>query len=303
MIRSLPLEVLDIVVDHLHDEPATLRACCVVSKSWVARSRAHLFAHRGIRRTVDEILSRSTKLPRSLHWGPHDYQLVAAVGPVVAHQINAFPFHNVVHLDIHSRSSGDRISLVPFHELLPTIRSLRLALSQAQPSEVFGLMCSFPLLEDFALQDFGGWKGVDRWTPPSTSPRLTGSLQLCSVGRGIGQITRWLLDLPNGLNFTKIVLLFVDDESDFKAVTDLVSACSDDLEFLDISDHSPSDFPSVPVPDQYLTTTLSPVHGDFVQPLYGNPTQTLGWNPASIQRSKGGGEGVVVRQVDRGGDF
>jgi len=45
----LPPEILDLIVDHLHDEPFALRAqleiCCLVSKSWVPRTRKHLFTH------------------------------------------------------------------------------------------------------------------------------------------------------------------------------------------------------------------------------------------------------------------
>ena len=44
MSLPLPPEILDLIVDHLHDEPTTLRACCLVSKSWIPRTRRHLFA-------------------------------------------------------------------------------------------------------------------------------------------------------------------------------------------------------------------------------------------------------------------
>jgi hypothetical protein len=40
----LPPEILDHVVDLLHDEPKALQNCCVVAKPWVARTRKHLFA-------------------------------------------------------------------------------------------------------------------------------------------------------------------------------------------------------------------------------------------------------------------
>jgi len=40
----LPPEIHDYTVDFLHDKPATLKQCCLVSKSWVPRARRHLFA-------------------------------------------------------------------------------------------------------------------------------------------------------------------------------------------------------------------------------------------------------------------
>ena len=44
MSRSLPPELLDIIVDHLRNQPATLKVCCIVSISWVSRTRMYLFA-------------------------------------------------------------------------------------------------------------------------------------------------------------------------------------------------------------------------------------------------------------------
>ena len=41
----LPTETLDHVVDLLHDTKYALRNCCLVSKSWIPRTRKHLFAN------------------------------------------------------------------------------------------------------------------------------------------------------------------------------------------------------------------------------------------------------------------
>jgi len=41
----LPPEILDNVVDLLHDESDALKVCCLASKSWISRTRKHLFAH------------------------------------------------------------------------------------------------------------------------------------------------------------------------------------------------------------------------------------------------------------------
>lgn len=39
----VPQELVDMVVDHLHDDRASLASCCLVSKSWIDPSRHHLF--------------------------------------------------------------------------------------------------------------------------------------------------------------------------------------------------------------------------------------------------------------------
>ena len=40
---SLPPEILDLIVNHLHDEWTTLKMCCILSKSWIPRTRKYLF--------------------------------------------------------------------------------------------------------------------------------------------------------------------------------------------------------------------------------------------------------------------
>jgi hypothetical protein len=41
-VSRLPAEMLDHVVDHLYDTEDALRNCCLVSKSWIPRTRKHL---------------------------------------------------------------------------------------------------------------------------------------------------------------------------------------------------------------------------------------------------------------------
>ncbi|KAG6919633.1 hypothetical protein DXG01_003497 [Tephrocybe rancida] len=39
----LPQELISDIVDHLHDDPATLRSCAVVCREWLSHSRFHIF--------------------------------------------------------------------------------------------------------------------------------------------------------------------------------------------------------------------------------------------------------------------
>ena len=258
MSCPLPPELLDHIVDHLHDEPSALRACCIVSRSWVPRARIHLFARVKFRTSIFPIESWMKIFPDPSNSPAcytrtlviHGGALVIAAGTDAGRWIRAF--HDIVNLHINTYGllGNIQFSLIPFHGLSPTIRSLHLELSFARPSEIFGLMFSFPLLEDFALLIFGYGNEVGEWTAPLTSPRLTGSLDLGSRGYvgGIGRITRPLLELPNGLNFTKVGLTLAD-ETDFGSTTNLVSGCSKTLESLSINDYVPGVFPSVLMPD------------------------------------------------------
>jgi len=103
-------------------------------------------------------------------------------------------------------------------------------------------VCSFPLLEDLTLFHVDHKNNFDGRNTPSASPKLTGSLNLKAIW-GICSTARRLLSLPNGLQFTKIVLE-CDREADFGSVADLVLECSDTLEHLDVAYRLSGPFPS-----------------------------------------------------------
>lgn len=46
---TLPPELIDIVLDHLHDDKLTLTQCALVSRIWVSASHYHLFLRTTLR--------------------------------------------------------------------------------------------------------------------------------------------------------------------------------------------------------------------------------------------------------------
>ena len=256
---SFPPEILDQIVDHLHDDPAALGACCLVSKSWIPRTRMYLFTR--VKFTSELPFGRWVKAFPNPPNSPAHYTRTltvlshrAAVTAVAVDWIRAF--HNIVHLHLYG------CLLSPFHGLSPAVRSLRLEYPEARTSKILDFMCSFPLLEDFALL-LGPGSDTDDWTAPSTLPRLTGSLGLGGMVGGIGNIMRRLLDIQGGLHFTKIALTWMDG-TDFKLAVDLISRCSRTVQFLDLTEDlyrtedRPGAFPSHLVPDLCLTAALRP---------------------------------------------
>ena len=110
-------------------------------------------------------------------------------------------------------------------------------------SEVFSLICSFPLLEDLRLRlATRDNTASDGWEAPLTSPKLTGTLQQSGE---IRSTSRRLLGLPSGLHFSKIVVRCRAVDVDF--AKDLVMKCSDTLESLCIEYISSGAFPSAAV--------------------------------------------------------
>ena len=254
MCCSLPPEILDLVVDHLYDDPTTLKACCVVDKSWIPRTRKHLFAHIEFHAQKLHVELWKKTFPDPSNSPAHytrnltirDIPVITAPDTGEGGWIRTF--HSVVHLRLECHGwEGLPASVVPFHGLSPTLRSLHLT---ATFIDVFDLVCSFPLLEDLALVLLGSEIETDRWNAPSTSPKFTGSLDLRMI-RGIGSAIRRLLDLPGGLHFTKITVLC--PYNDLGLITDLLSRCSDTLESLAVFNFFLSAFPLVSVTDKHLT--------------------------------------------------
>lgn len=229
MSSSLPPEILDLIVDHLHDEPATLKTCCIVSKSWVRRTRKHLFADIEFHASKSHFELWMETFPDPSNSPAHHTRALSICGTPLATPAYVGvgdwirSFRNIVRLRLEHQ---DQASLVPFYGLSPTVRSLHLTYTAP---EIFPFVCSFPHLEDLALVGLRHAGDLDRWSAPLTSPRLTGSLGLWVFGSARPVIRR-LLELPGGPRFSKITVLSFHEDAE--SVTDLVSKCSDTLESL-----------------------------------------------------------------------
>jgi hypothetical protein len=249
MSPSIPPEILDLIVDHLHDEPITLKACCVVSKSWIQRTRTHLFASVEFRPPAPRVELWKKAFPDPSNSPAHHTRSLTIRGIPAVTVADADAggwirtFCNLVHLYLESLS-WKGVSLVPFHGLSPTLRSLHLI---STSPEVLDLICSFPLLEDLAMIPLS--RGSDVWDTPPTSPKLTGSLSLSTFG-GILPVACRLLSLPDGLHFTKITVALYEG---IQSVIDLVLKCSGTLESISIFYSTPGMSSSASVAGQYLT--------------------------------------------------
>ena len=237
---SLPLEILDHIIDTLRDDPRTLRNCCLVTKSWVRRARKYLFSD--IRFYLSERLESWKKTFPDPSNSPAYYarSLLVACLEVIGAEDAAeggwiTSFSGVVRLELEACEEtleDPETSLVPFHNFSPALKSLKVDFMTLPCSQFFKLAYSFPLLEDLAvicqlLGDDDDPRALQA-VLPSTSPPFTGSLGL-ALPRGSETVARRLLDLPGGLRFRKLDLLW---KKDTQWLRELVSACSNTLEYL-----------------------------------------------------------------------
>ena len=241
----LPPELLDHTVNLLQDTEPALRNCCLVSKSWIPRTRKYLFADITLR--VEGELESWKEIFPDPSTSPSCYtkslyvdcaRAITAADAAAGGWITGFS--RVVHLevgDLGSTSRGSAISLVPFHGFSPIIKSLRIAFTALSSSQMFALMLSFPLLEDLTAITY--YKTEDNTldelsnaVQPPNPPTFTGSLGLSL--RGMEPIVHRLLSLPGGIHFRKLDLMWSHEE-DTSSVVALVEKCSHTLESLDIT--------------------------------------------------------------------
>ena len=248
----LPPEMLDHIVDLLHKNSEALTRCCLVSKSWIPRTRKHLFAN--IRfHTAKRLQSWKETFPDPSTSPAHyaetlsvSYRQVLTAADAEVGWIKGFC--RVVHLDVNGVSASYPdpndlvISLLPFHGFSPVTKSLRVFFPALSSSQIFDLILSFPLLEDLVVifhqtpaDDDDGSKagGIPTAARPSTHPMFTGFLELHMMG-GMKPIARRLLSLPGSIHFRKLTLTWFCEE-DLLMVKALVEECSHTLESLSVA--------------------------------------------------------------------
>ena len=232
----LPQEIPDHVVDILHDQIETLRQCCLVSKSWVPRTRKYLFATVELI-TSDDIKRWKKAFPNSSKSpGYHTHTLTVKFPEAITNGAEGewiTAFSRVVRLEIRD---GLELDLARFHRFSGTLKSLRMGLDFGSLLHLFNLIGSLPLLEDLTLcSSYCDTVGLETFVPSlSTGPALTGILDLhMSITDTAKHITSQLLKLPKGIHFRTLKLTWYE-EGALDCITQLVEACSATLECLDL---------------------------------------------------------------------
>jgi len=246
-MSNLPCEVLDHIVDLLHDSKIPLRNCCLVSKSWVARTRTHLFAE-VIFQTAGSLELWKKRFPDP-STSPARYTKALLIGDpkvVTAVDVEANSwiggFSRVVRLAMVGQG---RYSLewgatfTQFRGFSPFIKSLRVKHTAFPLLQLSDLIHSFPLLEDLSVIDcyrmhddgneFDGASIAIRLSNLPISIRLA-FLLLCVID----YITRWLLSLTGSIRLWELFLM-LRCEGDISPTIALAEKCSHTLETIGIT--------------------------------------------------------------------
>ncbi|KAF9814338.1 hypothetical protein IEO21_05181 [Rhodonia placenta] len=160
-------ELIDLVIDNLHDDPAALKACTLVSRVWTKRARHHLLKRIYIKTNSSlQHLSRSLRMPRrqmslnntcELHVHDNHKNPFAHIVPhfLAPHtsKISTLCLHDVKWDGLESRFHPS------FFDYLPLFTSITcLAVSSCRFRSVCDLkrlLAAFPNLNDVSLCDIG----------------------------------------------------------------------------------------------------------------------------------------------------
>ena len=236
----LPPEISDSIVDLLHDEPQALEQCCLVSKSWVPRTRRYLFRRIQFQHYADVSAWKKAFPNPANSPAYYTHSLVFSwTVDIIAEEAGGGSwiraFSDVVRLEvINGMSVFVRLA---FSYRLESACIVRTDLST---SKLLILICSLPVLEDLRLACPGTVIDSDNDATtfrPSTLPPLTGTLAL-SIGRGMECTARRLLDLHICVRFRRLCCTWWCEE-EAQWIVALVKACSDTLEYVGIEDSTP----------------------------------------------------------------
>lgn len=230
-----PLDIINLIVDLIHDDREALKACCLISKSWVPSTQKFLFDE--IRFTDNSKFEKWKLLFPNPAKSPahHAHFLLVGCMNVSTEEFSWIQsFTNITQLEVWDCMWPDRrwkTSYEPF-DTLSSINSLCMGYDR-QPQQFSELICSFPLLKDLYILNVSN---SEVFTNSNlninqcfTLPPLTGTLVLRGELEGI---SHQVLNLPFVPGFQEIVwktAIFQQKKEIPGLVTALVNRCSDTL--------------------------------------------------------------------------
>ncbi|KAF8530692.1 hypothetical protein JB92DRAFT_2782395, partial [Gautieria morchelliformis] len=130
----LPGELIDQVIDHLHDDSPSLRACCITCRAWVPSSRFHIFH--------DIVLpaKRADALALILETSPHIAPLVRSLAI-----INPWPDAKYNYLDAVIPAIAPKLTR------LKTLRLRCVTLTKQDPKVLSALIHNFSTLQELHI--------------------------------------------------------------------------------------------------------------------------------------------------------
>jgi len=244
--RRIAPKVLEDIVDLLHDEKIVLRNCCLASKSWIQRTRKHLFADiefhtkAHLQSWKDTFLDPATspaRYTKTLSINCPYHVTTEDVGWIrTFSSVRRFKMDSTLDFDIEDTHT----SLMPFHAFSPTVESLHIVAQNIFALRIFNLALTFPLLHSLEVVDDADYDfdpeydsddGSLELPRPLNLPVLTGTLRISICG-GLRLMAPMLLSLNGNLRVRRLDLVCCDIEDDPEWAEALLKGCLSTVESL-----------------------------------------------------------------------
>ncbi|KAF8489866.1 hypothetical protein JB92DRAFT_1357219 [Gautieria morchelliformis] len=136
----LPGELIDQVIDHLHDDSPSLRACCITCRAWVPSARFHIF------RNIVLSAKHADALAVILETSPHIFPLVRSLTISGTSE------------QLHKESDYlDAVipTIAPKLTKLKTLRFYYVTLAQQHPNVLSALIHNFSTIQELCIEGGG----------------------------------------------------------------------------------------------------------------------------------------------------
>ena len=243
----IPRDIIDEILDHLAADSGPsirtfrshLRACALVSKSWIPPCRRHLF--RTIYFTLKDMKRWLETFPVPEESPAHyvrDLRFSIGKHDVAREKFFEYApwFENVERMGLYGHGSYEPLWMPPVWRLPQSITSLTIRTDTVTLTHLWAIMVQLPNLDELSLSgslaaaDGGKLVGIGA----TLGGRYGGKLELYRLDAG--SVVDMLLEVPTGLRFTHLEIRGTHEC--FLPTVKLAEACSNSLVKLSYIDDS-----------------------------------------------------------------
>lgn len=230
---QFPQELIDMVIDHLHDNKPALSSCSLTCSNWLPSSRLHKFYSLTFS-NFDSLSGcpAATDSIKNLCVGA-DYCTYRARLTLDALSIKA-EYTNLHHLILrHVVIAGEDVTFLP--AAFPQLRHFSISSSTVEDNnQLIRLLCQFPLLESLDLA-----VNLLRSDQPANSssrmPPLNGSFSITENVAGAGHSTlEAMIASPLAIDFKSIKLDTIDSVFTINALLRKRAAAVEHVEIMNV---------------------------------------------------------------------
>jgi hypothetical protein len=240
--RRLPPELIDSVIDALHDDPAALMICALVCRSWVHASRHHLFSYLAVfPETRSDLVALLSSASCTIGPAVRDLRLTLRTINDLHEIINNCRLPHVTHLTLAklALSESQAFASLATISFLQHLESLRLSCVKFDnPNMFFSLLFHCIRLRSLDWQDLSFQtpiSGPDLRSLPFDWDALTPELTALAIPHDCDDILHWMMacwgsKIPR---LTKISLHFHSPSTSLHVLKRLLEAVGPSLRVLD----------------------------------------------------------------------